>query len=103
MTLRQISTDELVEHATFLFGAQWRDALAAELGISRRSLVISLASGEQISEDMTLSVIRLLERKLGEMEQEQGRLRDRISTLRNGEAAHTLHLMQPMGHLQHAC
>ena len=99
----KLSIEELVHHATFLFGAQWRDALAAELGIPRKSLVLSLASGENISTDMTRTVVRLLEQRLEQMELEQAMLRDKISMLRDKAPARSGTSMQPRGQLQHAC
>ena len=102
MAPNQLSPDELVQHATYLFGAEWRDALAAALGMSRRSLVITLASGEEIPADMALSVVRLLEQRLDEMQREQNALRERIRTLRDHSQNLSVAATQPRGQLMRA-
>ncbi len=103
MMLNEISADEFVEYATFLFGAEWRNELPAKLGISRKSLVLSLASGEQISGNMTLSMLRLLENRLEEMKHEQALLADRINDLRGNPSTNFVPTVVQRGQLQHAC
>jgi len=103
MVPAEISADEFVEYATFLFGGEWRNELPAKLGISRKTLVLSLASGEQISENMTLSILRLLENRLEEMEREQASLKKRIKALRGNSSSRFIVQTQLQGHFQHAC
>ncbi len=103
MANAKISADEFVEYAMFLFGGEWRNALSAKLGMSRKSLVMALASGEQIPSDMTLAVLELVDQRLDEMRREQALLRDRINTLRGQPSKSPV----PSAHLreqfQHAC
>ena len=103
MVAQKISADEFVEYATFLFGGEWRSVLPAKLGVPRKTLVMSLASGEQIQENMTLSILQLLEQKLEEMDQEQAMLKKRIRALRKESNATQAPLVQNWDHLQHAC
>jgi len=103
MAPNELSTDEFVEYAAFLFGAQWRNELPAKLGISRKSLIISLASGEQIPANMTISIVGLLEERLEKMQQEQAVLKDRIRDLQGRPNSGFTSKAQPRGQLQHAC
>lgn len=103
MVSNEISAEEFVEYAIFLYGDQWRNVLPAELGISRRSLIISLASGEELPVTMTLSIVRLLEKRLEEMDRECVQLRDRIDLLRNSSSAGAIAETQVRGQLQYAC
>lgn len=103
MALDQMSADEFVDHAVYLCGDRWRNELPEMLGMSRKSLVLSLASGEDIPAELTLSLIKLIEQRLDEMAREQQRLRDRVDALRGNYGRKVISVAQPNDYFKHAC
>jgi len=98
----EISAEEFVEYATFLHGTQWRDLLPVQFGMPRKTLVLTLASGEPIPQGMVESLINLLEERLQEMSHEQGQLKRRITSLRDKSGILSTFDPQSRVYFQHA-
>jgi len=56
-----LSHDELITFAALLFGDDWRNGLSEKLGISRKSLVLTLAAGDPVPDEITHPVVALLD------------------------------------------
>ena len=76
--------NELIEFAQLLFGGDWRDELAKELKISRKQLVLTLAAGDPVPEEITVPMVALIENHLEKRMSELKELRIRVEAMRDG-------------------
>ena len=79
-----LSQEEFVELARLLYGDQWREDLSKHLNISRKNLVLTLASGEPIPESIVSSFLSLMDDHLRKQEELTMRLQKRIAEIRDG-------------------
>ena len=84
MQLDTLSQEELVEFARLLYGDQWREELSKRLNISRKKLVLTLASGDPIPEELVNPFLSLLEIHLRKQEELSLKLHKRVAELRGG-------------------
>ena len=84
MQSNNLKPDELVEFARFLFGDTWREELPKHLNISRKQLVLTLASGDSVPETIVSPLLTLMDAHLGKQERMSRELRKRVAELRGG-------------------
>jgi len=84
MSSHSLSQDELVEFARLLYGDQWREELSKHLNISRKNLVLTLASGDPVPESIVVPFLSLLEAHLRKQEELSKKLEKRVAELRGG-------------------
>ena len=84
MQSNTLSPEELVEFARLLYGDQWREELSKHLNISRKKLVLTLASGEPVPEDMVSPFLKLMEEHLRKQEELSTKMQRRVSEIRSG-------------------
>lgn len=61
MQAHDFTHDEIVEFAAQLYGDNWRNGLAENLGITRKQLVITLAAGDPVPTSITVPFRLLIE------------------------------------------
>ena len=84
MPSNTLSQEELVEFARLLFGDTWREELSNHLNISRKNLVLTLASGDPVSESIVTPVLSLMETHLQKQEELSLKLHKRVAEIRGG-------------------
>jgi len=73
-----------VEFANLLYGDAWRDTLSKQLNISRKPLVLTLASDDPLPESLTLPLLSLIEEHVLEQEQQRRKMALRVAQIRRG-------------------
>lgn len=86
-----LTRDEVVEFGNLLYGSAWRDILSNQLNISRKQLVLTLASDEPLPESITLPLLSLIEGHVQEQEQQRRKMALRVAEIRQA----TKKLSQP--------
>ncbi len=82
-----LTQEELVEFARLLYGDQWREELSKRLNISRKKLVLTLASGDPVPEYIVNPFVSLMELHLRKQEELSLKLHKRVAELRGASIA----------------
>lgn len=82
MSLEDFTHEEIVEYATLLYGNDWRTSLAENLGLTRKQLVRTLASGDPMPESITIPFMSLVEEHLRKQEERTRKIKKRLITIR---------------------
>ncbi len=85
MPLEDFSHEEIVEYATTLYGNDWRTLLAQNLGLTRKQLVLTLASGDPMPESITIPFLSLIEEHLRKQEETTREIKKRIMAIRTAK------------------
>ncbi len=64
MHAEDFTHEEIVKYATTLYGDDWRTSLAENLNMTRKQLVLTLASGDPVPQSITVPFFSLLEQHL---------------------------------------
>lgn len=83
MQSNTLSQDELVEFARLLYGNEWREELSKHLNISRKKLVLTLASGDPVPETIVTPFLSLMESHLRKQEALSQKLQTRVMEIRS--------------------
>jgi len=76
-----LSHEELISFASLLYGEKWRDELAKNLNISRKQLVLTLAAGDPIPQEISVPMVALLENHLIDRKAEIEMIEARLAQL----------------------
>ncbi len=74
--------EEIVMFATRMYGENWRTSLAESLHISRKQLVLTLASGDPVPESITAPFFSLMQTYLKEQREAAVILESRLEEIR---------------------
>lgn len=77
-----LSQEELVEFARIIYGDPWREELAKHLNISRKKLVLTLASDDPVPSEIVVPFLSLVENHLQKQEALTIRLEKRVKEIR---------------------
>jgi len=86
MQSNTLTQEELVEFSRMVYGDQWREEVSKRLNISRKSLVVTLASGEPVPESIVTPFLSLMENHLRKQEEMSIKLQKRVAEIRNASA-----------------
>ena len=81
--------DEIVEYATNLYGEDWRNKLAENLKITRKQMILTLASGDPIPASITVPFLSLVEAHLKRQAANIEKMERRLHSIRSAEASRT--------------
>ncbi len=82
MPSKTLSQEELVEFARLLYGDQWREEVSKHLNISRKNLVVTLASGDPVPETIVTPFLTLMETHLQKQEELSLKMHKRVAEIR---------------------
>lgn len=77
-----LTREEVVEFANLLYGDAWRDTLSKRLNISRKQLVLTLASDDPLPESITLPLLSLIEEHVQDQELQRRKMAARVAEIR---------------------
>lgn len=73
-----LSGDEVRDLARSLYGWEWAEKVAAELGMDRKNLVREVASDEPVCRETATRFIRLIDTRLTQQREEMNKIMDRV-------------------------
>ena len=86
MPSNTLTQEELVEFARIVYGDNWREELSKYLNVSRKNLVLTLASGDPVPEEIVSPVLALMETHLQKQEALSKKLHKRVAEIRGTSA-----------------
>lgn len=82
MQAHDLTHDEIVEFAAHLYGDNWRNQLAENLGITRKQLVMTLAAEDAVPPTITVPFLTLIEDYLNRQAEKLNRMEGRVHEIR---------------------
>ncbi len=76
------SHEEIVEYATTFYGNDWRTLLAENLNMTRKQLVLILASGDPVPESITVPFMSLVESHVQAQAEVTRKIEKRLAVIR---------------------
>ena len=88
MPVNEFERDEIAEYAALLYGPNWRSTLAENLNITRKQLVMTLASDDPVPEYITVPFISLIEKHLYRQTETMRKIENRLQSIRGQRVNH---------------